>query len=111
MCISMGLSLHHIKCLLILFSFSMHRTRPDQHLLVLMMTLALHILLVLHILIMIILLFLMHYHLHMLVEFQVLLVNLTFPPVIMALVSAIDQVRLDGEVFLMSWFDIWLVER
>lgn len=91
MCISMGLCLHHFKCLFILVTLSMHWTSPYHHLLVLMTPLALHVLLVLRILIMIILLFLLHHHLHVLVEFHVFLVWLRLLLVFMLnLVTTVD---------------------
>ena len=91
MSISMGLCLHHFKCLFILVTLSVHWTSPYHHLLILMTPLTLHILLVLHILIMIILLFLLHHHFHMLVEFHVFLVCLWLLLVAMlSLVTTVD---------------------
>ena len=97
--ISMGLSLHHLKCLFILVTLSMNWTSPYHHLLILMISLTLHILLVLHILIMIILLFLLHHHLHVLVKLVILWVHRSFLFLTLNFISSIDQMRFDSEIF------------
>jgi len=107
MSISMGLGLHHFKCLFVLVALSVKWTSPYHHLLILMMSLTLHVLLVLHILIMIILLFLMCDHLHVLVKFQVLLVRKTFLLLILNLILTIDHMRFDREIFLLCNFGLW----
>jgi len=109
--ISMGLCLHHLECLFILVTFSMHWTSPYHQLLTLMMSLTLHILLVLHILIMIILLFLMHDHLHMLVKLHVLWIHWSLLLILLGFIRAIDQMRFNSEIFLMDNFVLCWFER
>ena len=97
--ISVSLSLHHSKCLLIVGTFSMHWTSSDMHLLILTVF---HILLILHVLeVLKVLIFL----LVVWILFRGSLLLGWWPWTLSLLTSSIDVVRLDLEVLLLfvSW--------